>query len=210
MIPHEAWPVDPAAVIPFLIAITLVEITPGPNMAYLAALTAAQGRHAGVRAVMGVTLGLAIYMLAAVAGVAQAIAAAPSLYQLLRAAGIAYLLWIAWTMWRGEGQGAPPPPPSDMRPFWRGLIANLLNPKVAVFYVTLLPGFIAADHGSFARQALILGGLHLSVSVVVHLGIVLAAARAAGYAPGSGASLRRVAAIVVALVAMWLLWETRR
>lgn len=206
--PHEAWPVDPAALLPFLVAVTFVELTPGPNMAYLAALSAAQGRRAGLAAVAGVTAGLAAYMLASVAGVAGAIAAAPVVYDMLRGAGVLYLLWLAVEAWRGAD--AAPAPSTFAAPFWRGLMANLLNPKAAVFYVTLLPGFIAPDHGTFARQALIFGGAHILVSIVVHAAVVLAAARFAGYAASAdGAQLRRGLAVAIGVTAVWLLWETR-
>jgi threonine/homoserine/homoserine lactone efflux protein len=214
VIPHHAWPVDPEALWPFLVAVAFVELTPGPNMAWLAALTVAEGRSAGLRAVVGVTLGLAIYMLASVAGVAGAIAAAPGVYDVLRLAGVAYLLWLAVEAWRGAGDIAAADG-DGAAPFRRGLIANLLNPKAAVFYVTLLPGFIAPDHGAFWSQALILGAAHISASLMVHTGIVLAAARMARFIGVTGMSaravaLRQVLAIGIGLVAVWLLWETRR
>src|SRR5690606_24551245 len=80
--------------------VLLVELTPGPNMGSLAALSASQGRTAGFRAVAGVTLGLAFYMLLAVLGVAEILAAAPLVYGALRWAGVAYLLYLAWEAWR--------------------------------------------------------------------------------------------------------------
>jgi threonine/homoserine/homoserine lactone efflux protein len=212
MIAHEAWPVTPEVIVPFLIAVSLVELTPGPNMGYLAALAASQGRAAGLRAVAGVTLGLAIYMLAAVFGVAELIAAAPLVYGFLRWAGVFYLLYLAWEAWRGAEETSPGHARDvDHAPFWRGLIANLLNPKAAVFYVSLLPGFIAADHAPFWAQALILGSLHLVVSVIVHGAIVLGAARAGALIArvGRTTTLRRGMAIAIALIALWLAWATR-
>ena len=68
---HAVWPVDPAMIAPFLVAVILIEVTPGPNMAYLAALAAAHGRRAGLMAVAGVTCGLSVYMLAAVFGLTE-------------------------------------------------------------------------------------------------------------------------------------------
>lgn len=212
MPPHAAWLVDPAALGPFLMAVLLVELTPGPNMAYLAALSMAQGRAAGLRAVAGVTLGLSVYMLGAVFGVASVVAREPFLYLLLRYAGAAYLFWLAWEAWRGAGENSPAvAPEQDLAPFRRGLLVNLLNPKAALFYVTLLPGFIAADHGPFAQQALIFGAGHLVISVIVHTAIVLAAALAArNLALERTEGLRRGLAIGIGLIGMWLLWETGR
>lgn len=209
---QDRLPVDPSALLPFLAAAVLIEITPGPNMGYLAALSAAQGRAAGFRAVLGVTAGLAFYMLLAVAGVAELIAAAPLVYGLLRWAGVLFLLYLSWEAWRGVGEASPRhAAPADHAPFWRGLIANVLNAKAAVFYVTLLPSFVADDHAPFWVQALLLGSAHLIISFVVHLGIVLGAARMGALLASSGRAevVRRVMAIAIALIAIWLAWETR-
>ena len=92
---RDALPIEPAAILPFLAAVTLIELTPGPNMGYLAALSATEGRAAGLKAVLGVTAGLAIYMLLSVAGVAEIIAAAPFVFGALRWAGVCYLLYLA-------------------------------------------------------------------------------------------------------------------
>ncbi len=208
----DGLPIEPAALAPFLIAVLLIELTPGPNMGYLAALSASHGRTAGFRAVAGVTLGLAFYMLLAVLGVAEILAAAPLAYGVLRWAGVAYLLYLAWEAWRGASETSPGHARDvDHAPFWRGLIANVLNPKALVFYVTLLPGFIAADHAPFWVQALILGFLHLLVSLIIHSLIVLGAAQAgAVIAKSRGAApVRRALAIGIALIAVWLAWETR-
>ncbi|MFN3465070.1 MAG: LysE family translocator [Terricaulis sp.] len=208
----DSLPIEPAALAPFLIAVLLIELTPGPNMGYLAALSASQGRTAGFRAVAGVTLGLAFYMLLAVLGIAEILAAAPLVYGALRWAGVAYLLYLAWEAWRGASETSPGHARDvDHAPFWRGLIANVLNPKALVFYVTLLPGFIAADHAPFWVQALILGSLHLLVSLIIHGLIVLGASHAgAVIAKSRGAApVRRALAIGIALIAVWLAWETR-
>lgn len=205
-------PIDPGVILPFLVAVSLIELTPGPNMAYLAALAASDGRAAGFKAVLGVTLGLAFYMMLAVAGVAELIAAAPLLYGALRWAGVVYLFYLAWEAWRGAGETSPGhTKASDHAPFWRGLVANVLNPKAAVFYVTLLPGFIAADHAAFWVQALILGCTHLIISFVVHSAIVIGAARAGALvvASANAAAVRRAMAIGIGLIALWLAWETR-
>lgn len=205
-------PVEPAVILPFLLAVSLIELTPGPNMGYLAALSASEGRIAGFKAVLGVTAGLAFYMLLAVFGVAELIAAAPVVYGALRWTGVLFLLFLAWEAWRGASETSPGHTSgADHRPFWRGLIANVLNPKAAVFYVTLLPGFVAPDHAAFWLQALILGGVHLVVALVIHSAIVLGAAKAGQLiAAGSHASaFRRAMALGIAAVAVWLAWETR-
>jgi threonine/homoserine/homoserine lactone efflux protein len=181
-------------------------------MGYLAALSAAEGRAAGFKAVFGITVGLAFYMLLAVAGVAELIAALPIVYHGLRWAGVLYLLNLAWEAWRGATETSPSHIRSgDHAPFWRGLIANLLNPKALVFYVVLLPSFIAPDHAAFWLQALILGATHLLVSLIVHSAIVVGAARAGAMLAASprALSVRRALAVGIALIAVWLAWDTR-
>lgn len=208
----DSLPIEPTVIAPFLLAVSLIELTPGPNMGYLAALSASEGRVAGFKAVLGVTTGLAFYMVLAVFGVAELIAAAPLVYGALRWAGVFYLLYLAWEAWRGASETSPGHTRAmDHAPFWRGLIANLLNPKAAIFYVTLLPGFIAADHAAFWVQALILGAAHLAVAFVIHGLIVLGAARAGRViaATTHAPMARRVLAVGIAAIAAWLAWETR-
>ncbi len=214
MIPHTVWPVDPGVIIPFLVAVALIELTPGPNMGWLALVSLARGRLAGFAAVAGVTLGLAVWMLAAAFGLTQLLLIWPPLYQIIRWAGVVFLLWLAWEAWRGDGDPAAGDGDdhSTMRGlFLRGLTGNLLNPKAAVFYVALLPTFMRPDHGSPLVQALSLGGLHLVVAVGVHSLIVLGAAGAGGavLARVQGPGLRAVMAGGIALVALWMAWETR-
>jgi len=207
--PHAAWPIDPGIIGPFLVAVLIIELTPGPNMSWLAVLAATRGRAIGLAAVAGVTLGLAIYMVAAALGVGEVFARAPLLYQALRIAGVGYLLWLAWEAWSGAGaEVASSARDGSMRAaFLRGLAANLLNPKAAVFYVTLLPTFMQPDHASATVQALVLGTTHIAVALAVHIGIVAAAARAHGLA--RDVRLQKAAGVAIALIAVWMLWQTR-
>ena len=142
----------------FALTALLIELTPGPNMAWLALLAATEGRRLGFAAVAGVALGLSLIGLLAALGLSALLQSQPLAYQALRWAGVAYLLWIAWDTWRGAsgdehgaGQGA-----SAAAQFRRGLITNLLNPKAAVFYIALLPTFITPGRGSPLVQALAL------------------------------------------------------
>lgn len=204
--------------LPFLAAVLLVELTPGPNMGFLAIVSAQWGRPAGLATVAGITLGLLAYMLGTVAGLSALILKVPGLYQALRWAGIAYLLWLGWETWRGKG-GDPADTLARGRPgsrdlFVRGLVANLLNPKVAVFYITLLPGFTDVRLGHAMVQSLILGTIHVAVSVAVHLAIVFMAARAGPLlegqlAQGRGGRINTAFALGLVAIAAWMVWETR-
>lgn len=122
-------------VLSFAFASLIIELTPGPNMTYLALVAASDGRRAGFATVAGVALGLATIGLAAAFGVAQLVSASPIAYEILRWAGVLFLLYLAWDGWRGEGDVVAVASNSDGRYFRRGLITNLLNPKAAVFYV---------------------------------------------------------------------------
>lgn len=211
--PHAAWPVDPAAIAPFLLAIVLIELTPGPNMGYLAGLSAVEGRRAGLVTIAGITAGLLVYMLASVAGLTEILRLNRPLYEALRWAGVAYIFWLAFDAWRGEK-------PTDLQGedgrawihFRRGLVANLLNPKAALFYVTLLPGFIQTGHASPPVQALILGGAHIAVSIAVHGAIVLSSDGLARrlILEGSSPRTRRLFAVALVATAIWIAVETGR
>ena len=212
MIPHAPWPVDPGILVPFLLAIALIELTPGPNMGWLALVSLARGRLAGFAAVAGVTLGLTVWMLAAAVGLTEILLAWPPLYQSIRWAGVLFLLWLAWEAWRPDAAARREPDVRTLRGlFLRGMTGNLLNPKAAVFYVALLPTFMRPDRGSPLTQSLTLGGLHLAVAVAVHSVIVLGAAQAGGLvlARVQGPALRALMAGGIAAVALWMAWQTR-
>jgi threonine/homoserine/homoserine lactone efflux protein len=209
------WPLDPAVVPAFLAAMVLVELTPGPNMAYLAALSAERGRMAGWAAVLGVQLGLATYLAASVLGVTPLLLAWPPAWEILRWAGVLYLLWLAWEGWRGEkapAETVAATPDGVWTLIGRGYLANILNPKAALFYVTLLPGFLRDGYGPPALQAGLFGVGHLVISGLVHGGIVLGASSAGVLlARTTGMEkVRKAMAIGIALVAVWLAWQTRR
>lgn len=215
--PEGNWPVDPGQLGRFLIAASLIEMTPGPNMGYLAIVAAEQGRRAGLAVVAGVTVGLAIYMVAASVGVAEVVMAVPAAYQTLRWAGAAYLAWLAADAWRSAGAltaaEAADRPLRWHRLFARGLLANLLNAKAAIFYVALLPSFIDPDHAGLIVQALLLGSAHLVIAVAVHSGIVFGAAyfpRSLVEGSAKARHVQRLFALAIAATAIWLLWETRR
>lgn len=207
-------PLDPALLPAFLAAVALVELTPGPNMGFLAVLSASRGRRAGLSAVAGVTAGLAVYLAAAALGLTELLLLFPPVFEALRWAGVAYILWLAVDAWRGSDETSPGHAwrVDGQRYFWRGLVANVLNPKAAVFYVLLLPRFIAPDRASPLIQALLLGAIHIAVSLCVHLTIVLGAARLGKLTPSEAPRrhmVRRLFAIALALVAAWLVLDRR-
>lgn len=176
---------SPATLAAFsLIALGLV-LTPGPNMIYMISRTIAQGRAAGLISLGGVALGFVFYMLCAAFGITALLLAVPYAYDALRFAGAAYLLWLAWQTLKPGGQSPfrvhTLPPDGPLRLFAMGFLTNLLNPKIAVFYLSLLPQFIDPAAGSVLAQSLVLGFTQIAVSVTVNSMIVMAAGAIAAF-----------------------------
>lgn len=191
----------------FAIAAIIAEITPGPNMGYLIALTLGQGRRAGLAAVAGVALGLAILGIVSALGLGFAVQQFPPLGVILRWAGIAYLLWLAWEAWRGERAEGKQEFATSFR---RGLTVNMLNPKAAGFYIVVLPLFLGtSDDGVWPRLALT--AIFVGIATAIHAGLVIGAAslRQIILDPRRERTIRRVAAVLLGLVAIWFAWETR-
>lgn len=177
-------------------------------MAYLATLSLQEGRRAGLLAVAGIGLGLSVYLGMAVAGLGTLVAAQPALLQILRWAGVAYLLYLAWEAWSPQKETSPSAPGtlSGNHPFVRGFIANLLNAKAAIFYVALLPRFVDPAGPPFWLQTLALGAVHIATATTIHLAIVLGASRAKGLTARAVGSktLRLAFASAIAATALWL------
>ena len=161
-----------------LVALGLV-LTPGPNMLYLVSRSITQGRAAGLISLLGVAVGFLVYLAAAVAGIVTLFAGVPAAYTALRLAGAVYLLYLAWQAVRPGGVAvfAPKELPADppRRLFLMGMVTNLLNPKIAVLYVSLLPQFIDPDRGSVALQSLVLGVIQIAIALTGNCIIVLTA-----------------------------------
>ena len=194
----------------FLLAMVLIELTPGPNMGWLAALSAQQGRRPGMIAVAGITLGLSVQVIAAATGLSAIAAQSALLYDLLRWAGIAFMLYLAWAAWAESGDEEVSRAAAE-RSFRRGLVSNLLNPKAAVFYVTVLPTFVDAS-GSLLVHTLALTAIYVAVATAIHLFIVLAAGSVAPLLtdPAREKIARRVLSLLLAGVAVWFAVKTGR
>ena len=200
----------------FAAASLVIELVPGPNQTYLAALTLTYGLRAGLAAVAGIALGLSVYGLAAALGVATLIDQAPLLYEILRWAGAFYFLWLAWESWWDKAAVPFDTAKGDVRvlrtAFRRGLMTNLLNPKAAIFYVAVLPGFIVAGAGSVLVQTALLSAVFVAVATGTHLLVVLAASRLQRYVadPEWRRPIRRALALVLAAIAIWFTFSTAR
>ena len=160
-------------------------LTPGPNMMYLVSRSICQGRRAGMVSLGGVGLGFLVYMLAAALGITALLFAIPLAYDGLRLAGAAYLLYLAWQALRPGGrspfQVRDLPVDSDRRLFTMGFVTNLLNPKAAMLYLSLLPQFIDPARGNVLTQSLALGSLQIIISLSLNALIASAAGTIAAF-----------------------------
>lgn len=169
----------------FAAAALIMVLTPGPNMIYLVSRSICQGRAAGVISLFGVIAGFVVHILAAAIGLTALFLAVPFGYEALKWAGALYLCWLAWQALKPgatspfEPQQLPADSPRKL--FAMGFLTNLLNPKVAVFYMALFPQFIDPERGSVFGQSLGLGATQMSVSFTVNLVIALSAARIASW-----------------------------
>ena len=194
--------IDPAVIPGFALAMVLIELTPGPNLGYLALLGVTRGRGAGLWAVAGVTTGLAVWLLVALFGLTSTPLHSTLGLAILRWAGAVYLVWLAYDALRAPADGA-----ADLsagRPFLRGLAANLLNPKAAIFYFALLPGFISPSAGPIFGQILLLGGLHILISVLVHSAAVFGGVAIARLSPPWATGFRVLLAAGLVGAALWM------
>jgi threonine/homoserine/homoserine lactone efflux protein len=199
-----------------LIALGLA-LTPGPNMIYLASRSITQGRAAGLVSLAGVGLGFIVYMLCAALGITALVFAVPFAYDALRIGGALYLLYLAWQALR---PGARSPfqvrelaPDRPHRLFAMGLLTNLLNPKAAMLYLSLLPQFIVPGRGGVLGQSLALGFTQIAISLTVNALIVLAAGAIAAFLGGRPlwqAVQRWIMGTVLAALAVRMLAQGRR
>ncbi|WP_378742631.1 LysE family translocator [Nocardia brasiliensis] len=169
-------------------------LTPGPNMMYLISRTVAQGRRAGLVSLGGVAAGFGVYLVAAAVGITAVFAVVPGLYLAVKLAGAAYLLWLAWQALRPGGVSvfAPAAMPADptRRLFMMGFVTNLLNPKIAIMYMALIPQFVQPDHGQVWLQSLCLGAVQIAVALTVNALIVLGAGSVTSFLTGRPLWLR--------------------
>ena len=147
-------------------------LTPGPNMIYLVSRSISQGRDAGLISLGGVALGFVFYMLFAALGITALVLAVPYAYDALRLTGALYLAWLAWDAVRPGGrspfQARVLPTDRPRKLFAMGFVTNLLNPKIAMLYLALLPQFLDPERGNVLVQTLVLGTTQIAISIAVN------------------------------------------
>jgi threonine/homoserine/homoserine lactone efflux protein len=201
-----------STLLPFFVAALTLNLTPGADMTYVIARSASQGRLAGISSAFGISAGSLVHSLLAALGLSALVMQSETAFQIIKFAGAAYLLYLAWKAWRsGSADVRQPSAPraSLGRIFVEGLLTNLLNPKVALFILAFLPLFVDPTHGSVARQILFLGllfnisGTIVNVIVACAVDWIVAAARErSGRSQGFAKLMRRFSALVFVYLAV--------
>jgi len=209
--------VTSAAVLGVMAVALAMVLTPGPNMMYLVSRTVTQGRRAGLISLGGIALGFLVYLTATNVGLSALFVAVPDLYLTIKLAGACYLAWLAFKALRPGGVSIFAPTrlshDSGRRLFSMGLMTALLNPKIAVMYLSLIPQFERPAAGHLALQGFTLGAIQILMSLTVNFCIVLAAgtiARVLSGRPGWVRAQRYVMGTVLGALALKLLTDHAR
>jgi len=165
----------------FLAAGLALNLTPGPDMLYVATRSAAEGRKAGIASALGIAAGCLVHLAALAFGLSAVLATVPLAYDVVRYLGAAYLIYLGVrALLRPQALLAGPQltPQSLGRVFRQGMLTNVLNPKVALFFLALLPQFVDSAQGPLVPQIVMLGLLFNVTGTFVNLGVALLASRA--------------------------------
>lgn len=164
----------------FVVAGLLLNLTPGPDVFYIVGRSLSQGRGAGIASALGIGAGCLFHIITAACGLAALLSAMPLAFAVVRYAGAAYLVWLGVKALR-SGAPAFEPDVASQQPlrsiFWQGVVTNILNPKVALFFVAFLPQFTDPAGGSLGGQVLMLGLIFNFNGTLVNIGYALVASR---------------------------------
>ncbi|MFH1806571.1 MAG: LysE family translocator [Pseudomonadota bacterium] len=181
----------------FLVAVVLLSITPGPDMAYLLAQSAAHGRRVGVMASLGVCSGAFVHVIAAALGLSAILVTSAMAFAVVKWIGVAYLVWLggraigqSFSGYRARQGGpddlivasaaVPVRQPGYFRAWWQGVMIDIFNPKVALFFMAFLPQFVDPTQGNTAVQFLLLGLMVNAIGFIVECVLVFAVAFVVG------------------------------
>ncbi len=206
---------DFSTLILFAGAALVLTATPGPDMLLIASRSVSQGRSAGFLTYAGIAAGTYCHALAAGLGLSQLFVAVPVAYEIVRWAGCAYLLYLAYKTLRSEGSAFAPSTAlrkiSDRRIFTEGLLTNLLNPKAAIFYIAVLPTFVD-DSRPVLAQTVLLTAIYVAIATIIHAVIVVLAGTLEPFLNDARRERisRRLLSAMLAVVALWFAWSTKR
>ncbi len=194
----------------FFAASVLLALVPGPDNVFVLLHAAAHGARAGLLVVLGLCSGLLFHTAAVALGLAALLATSSAAFTFLKILGAAYLLWLAWLSWRaaaGLQDTETPPPLGAPQTYLRGVLMNISNPKVALFFLAFLPQFVEPAGGPVALQILQLGGVFMLATLLTFGAIALLAGRFGQlllHSPHAQVRLNRLASVVFAGLALRL------
>ncbi|NVK16551.1 MAG: LysE family translocator [Rhodobacteraceae bacterium] len=168
----------------FLITAFVVVLAPGTGVIYTLALGLGQGWRASIWAAVGCTFGILPHLAAATLGLAAVLHSSALLFQIVKAAGVAYLLYLAWQALRSGGVLAVSSNRTSQPGWkiaWRGALINILNPKLSVFFLALLPPFLSGNPASATLEMSVLGLVFMAMTFAVFVLYGLFAAQARTY-----------------------------
>ncbi len=168
----------------FLITAFVVVVAPGTGVIYTLALGLGQGRRASIAAAFGCTFGIVPHLLAAILGLAAILHTSAVLFTLVKFAGVAYLLYLAWQALRTDGALTIQPNrtrDADWRIARRGALINILNPKLSIFFLALLPPFLSGNTATATAEMLTMGAVFMAMTFAVFVAYGLFAAAARDY-----------------------------
>ena len=205
---------DPHLFLLFMTGALALNLVPGPDMTFVLAQAAHRGTRAGVAAAFGIGAGTIFHMTLAAFGLAALFAAVPVAFDIVRVVGAAYLVWIAIGMIRRpphlEAAGGEQ---SIQHAFRQGLLTNLLNPKVAMFFIAFLPQFVVTGAGPAWMQILVLGIAFDISGTLINCAVAFGGGKLAGRLkrqPVIGKVLGWISASVMFGLALRLVWPERR
>ncbi len=171
----------------FLTAALALNLAPGPDMLYVSTRSLTQGRRAGIISAFGIAAGSVVHTVLIASGLAALLHAVPIAYDIVRYAGAAYLIWLGIQALRSDGTNALSLsllPANEWAIFRQGMITNLLNPKVALFFLAFLPQFTDPTRGSVAWQIVLLGCLFNISGTIVNVAVACLASSARRWLQG--------------------------
>jgi threonine/homoserine/homoserine lactone efflux protein len=179
----------------FILSGVLLNITPGPDTAYIVGRSVQLGWRGGVAAALGISAGCLVHVFAAAIGLSALLAASSLAFTIIKWIGAAYLIYAGIRMLLARASfpaadSAPAPRAKTWRQvFWQGALTNALNPKVALFFLAFLPQFVEAEAAHKALAFVVLGLIFIATGTVWNLGMAAFAAKAAGRVRQSGRAL---------------------
>lgn len=166
---------EPSTLLLFAASAVALVLIPGPNLVFIITRSIEAGRSAGLASMVGVETATLVHVTAAAVGLSALLASSAVAFETVRWAGVAYLVYLGVRALRSDEGDEARSPAGLRRSFVQGVLVNLLNPKVAVFFLAFLPQFVDPDQGSAGVQVLVLGAVFMVIASLLDLVYVFAA-----------------------------------